>query len=111
MLVGISTSSFPSSESKCNCIHFYQSVNFLQSFNMATKAVCVMRGDVVNGVVKFTQEGDGPVTVEGEIKGLKPGKRIEVMCSISSDKCRTTRISCPRIRRQYKWMCERWRTF
>jgi len=45
---------------------------------MATKtfkAVCVMKGDVVNGVVKFTQSGDGSaVTVEGEIKGLNPGK-------------------------------------
>jgi hypothetical protein len=40
---------------------------------MTTRAVCVLRGEVVSGVVFFTQEGNGPVTVEGEIKGLKQG--------------------------------------
>lgn len=38
------------------------------------KAVCVLRGEVVNGVVSFTQTAeDAPVVVEGEIKGLTPG--------------------------------------
>jgi len=38
------------------------------------KAVCVLKGDVVQGTVWFNQEGDGkPVSVTGEIKGLAPG--------------------------------------
>jgi len=38
------------------------------------KAVCVLKGDKVNGTVWFTQEADGkPVNVTGEIKGLNPG--------------------------------------
>jgi len=38
------------------------------------KAVCVLKGDKVNGTVWFTQEGEGkPVSVTGEIKGLNPG--------------------------------------
>ena len=59
---------------------------------MATKAVCVLKSDKVNGVVKFTQEvisqknflyfsfiqlfsqGDSPVTLTGEISGLAPGQ-------------------------------------
>jgi len=38
------------------------------------KAVCVLKGDKVQGTVWFTQEGEGkPVAVTGEIKGLNPG--------------------------------------
>jgi len=41
---------------------------------MSKKAVCVLKGDKVNGTVWFTQEGDGkPVNVKGEIKGLAAG--------------------------------------
>jgi len=40
---------------------------------MSSKAVCVLKGDSVNGTVFFTQEGDGAVEIKGEIKGLKPG--------------------------------------
>jgi len=41
---------------------------------MATKAVCVLKGDGVQGTVWFTQEKEGtPVSVTGEIKGLKAG--------------------------------------
>jgi len=40
---------------------------------MTTKAVCVLKGDAVQGTVWFTQEGDGPVTISGEIKGLNCG--------------------------------------
>merc|ERR1711894_650891 len=40
---------------------------------MATKAVCVLKSDKVNGVVHFNQEGDGPVSVSGSISGLAPG--------------------------------------
>merc|ERR1711944_119067 len=42
--------------------------------NMATKAVCVLKSEKVNGVVRFTQEGDGPVSVTGEISGLAAGQ-------------------------------------
>lgn len=42
---------------------------------MAAKAVCVLRGEVVNGVVYFNQSGsDQPVKVTGEIKGLVAGQ-------------------------------------
>jgi len=41
---------------------------------MATKAVCVLKGDGVQGTVWFTQEGSGPLKVQGEIKGLKAGQ-------------------------------------
>jgi len=37
------------------------------------KAVCVMKGEVVNGTVHFEQEGDGPVSVTGELSGLADG--------------------------------------
>jgi len=37
------------------------------------KAVCVLKGDAVNGTVTFNQEGDGPVTVTGELTGLADG--------------------------------------
>jgi len=41
---------------------------------MATKAVCVLKGDGVQGTVWFTQDKEGcPVAVKGEIKGLKAG--------------------------------------
>jgi len=41
---------------------------------MATKAVCVLKGDGVQGTVWFTQDkADTPVSVKGEIKGLKAG--------------------------------------
>jgi len=42
---------------------------------MASKAVCVLKGDNgIGGTVWFTQEkGAGPVTVKGELKGLKEG--------------------------------------
>uniref|UniRef100_G9M4K5 Superoxide dismutase [Cu-Zn] n=1 Tax=Pogonatum inflexum TaxID=185755 RepID=G9M4K5_9BRYO len=39
------------------------------------KAVCVLTGPSdVAGVISFCQDSDGPTTVEGEIKGLNPGK-------------------------------------
>ncbi|XP_069492451.1 superoxide dismutase [Cu-Zn] [Ambystoma mexicanum] len=43
---------------------------------MVVKAVCVLKGDqAVKGTVHFTQEQEnGPVTVEGTIDGLTPGK-------------------------------------
>jgi len=48
--------------------------NLINSSKMALKAVCVMVGDVVKGVVHFTQAGVGaPVSVEGELKGLAAG--------------------------------------
>jgi len=41
---------------------------------MASKAVAVLKGDKVNGVVYFEQAaGGGPVSVKGEIKGLAAG--------------------------------------
>ncbi|XP_041351834.1 superoxide dismutase [Cu-Zn]-like [Gigantopelta aegis] len=42
----------------------------------AIKAVCVLRGDgETSGTITFKQtNADGPVTVEGSISGLKPGK-------------------------------------
>ncbi|XP_072254247.1 superoxide dismutase [Cu-Zn] [Pyxicephalus adspersus] len=39
------------------------------------KAICVLKGSgEVSGVVRFEQEGDGPVTVKGNITGLTDGK-------------------------------------
>ncbi|KAE9552368.1 hypothetical protein FO519_004413 [Halicephalobus sp. NKZ332] len=41
---------------------------------MSNRAVAVLRGDVVSGVVWFTQNKEGEETaVQGEIKGLTPG--------------------------------------
>ncbi|RWS31276.1 Cu/Zn-superoxide dismutase-like protein [Leptotrombidium deliense] len=41
---------------------------------MSVKAVVVLKGDsAVTGTVTFQQTGDGPVSVSGEIRGLKPG--------------------------------------
>jgi len=37
------------------------------------KAVCVLKGEVVNGTIYFEQEGEGPVTVSGEVQGLTDG--------------------------------------
>lgn|ERR1719299_91453 len=38
------------------------------------KAVCVLESsDSVKGTITFKQEGDGPVTVSGEVRGLAPG--------------------------------------
>ncbi|XP_050293850.1 uncharacterized protein LOC126734319 [Anthonomus grandis grandis] len=37
------------------------------------KAVAVLKSETVNGTVYFSQEGDGPVRVQGELKGLKQG--------------------------------------
>jgi len=42
---------------------------------MAAHAVCVLKGDVVSGVVKFSQENENaPTKIEAEIKGLTPGE-------------------------------------
>eukprot|EP01113_Clastostelium_recurvatum_P041100 TRINITY_DN647_c0_g1_i4.p2 TRINITY_DN647_c0_g1~~TRINITY_DN647_c0_g1_i4.p2 ORF type:complete len:172 (-),score=48.28 TRINITY_DN647_c0_g1_i4:175-642(-) len=39
------------------------------------KAVCVLKGDVVSGVVTFFQAADdAPVQVEANLKGLNPGQ-------------------------------------
>jgi Cu-Zn family superoxide dismutase len=39
------------------------------------KAVCVLTGTAgVEGVVTFTQSGDGPTKVSGDLKGLAAGK-------------------------------------
>jgi len=41
---------------------------------MASKAVCVLKGDKVQGTVWFTQSGPSdPVSISGEIKGLAAG--------------------------------------
>lgn len=37
------------------------------------KAVCVLKGEKVNGTVFFEQEGDGPVALSGELAGLGDG--------------------------------------
>lgn len=37
------------------------------------KAVCVLKGEAVNGTVYFEQEGEGEVSVTGELKGLADG--------------------------------------
>jgi len=37
------------------------------------KAVCVLKGEAVNGTVTFNQEEGGPVTVTGELTGLADG--------------------------------------
>ncbi|KAG0626377.1 hypothetical protein M758_2G121200 [Ceratodon purpureus] len=39
------------------------------------KAICVLKGSTeVTGTISFVQEGTDPTIIEGEIKGLKPGK-------------------------------------
>jgi len=41
---------------------------------MALKAVCVLTGEAVKGVIKFTQaDVNAPVDVEGELRGLAEG--------------------------------------
>merc|ERR1712001_623944 len=40
---------------------------------MASKGVCVLKSEKVNGVINFAQEGDA-VTVTGQIEGLAPGQ-------------------------------------
>jgi len=41
---------------------------------MALNAVCVLNGEVVKGVIKFTQaDAAAPVTVTGEVRGLNEG--------------------------------------
>ncbi|KAK2716132.1 superoxide dismutase [Cu-Zn]-like [Artemia franciscana] len=42
---------------------------------MVLKAVCVLRGEKVNGVVKFSQDTEeAPISISGSIDGLTPGK-------------------------------------
>ncbi|ELU08058.1 hypothetical protein CAPTEDRAFT_181944 [Capitella teleta] len=49
---------------------------------MVLKAICILKAygpqepgsTPVEGTINFTQEGDGPVTLEGQIAGLAPGK-------------------------------------
>ncbi|XP_075450015.1 superoxide dismutase [Cu-Zn] isoform X1 [Ascaphus truei] len=42
---------------------------------MVVKAICVLKGTgEVHGVVRFEQQDDEPVTVEGCIEGLTPGQ-------------------------------------
>jgi Cu/Zn superoxide dismutase len=40
---------------------------------MSIKAVCVLNGDVVKGVIRFTQEDGKPVQVTGDVTGLSEG--------------------------------------
>ena len=40
---------------------------------MAANAVCVLKSEKVNGVVWFSLEDDGPVSVSGEFSGLTAG--------------------------------------
>jgi len=40
---------------------------------MSTKAVCVLLGEQVKGVLHFEQASNGPVEIKGEITGLTPG--------------------------------------
>merc|ERR1712072_1645938 len=58
--------------------HFYVIKNFVEILKvrtMSSKAVCVLKSEKVNGVVRFTQEGDGgPVSVSGEFTGLTAGQ-------------------------------------
>ncbi|XP_069886658.1 superoxide dismutase [Cu-Zn] [Dipodomys merriami] len=42
---------------------------------MALKAVCVLKGDsLVQGIIHFEQQADGPVMVQGTITGLTEGQ-------------------------------------
>ncbi|XP_074603888.1 superoxide dismutase [Cu-Zn]-like [Brevipalpus obovatus] len=41
---------------------------------MATKAVCILKGDIPGGVIHLEQkDANSPVTLTGQITGLKPG--------------------------------------
>ncbi|KAI5099854.1 superoxide dismutase [Cu-Zn], partial [Silurus meridionalis] len=54
-------------------IKFYNTISTVLT-NMANKAVCVLKGTgEVTGTVYFEQQGEGAVTVTGEINGLTPG--------------------------------------
>ncbi|KAI6238058.1 Superoxide dismutase [Aphelenchoides fujianensis] len=46
----------------------------VEAATMSNRAVAILEGDKTTGTVWFTQEKQGgPVTVEGEIRGLAPG--------------------------------------
>jgi len=51
-----------------------QNPNVSGSETTVSKAVCMLKGDQVNGVIRFNQaDPEGPTTITGEIKGLPPG--------------------------------------
>ena len=53
--------------------------NSMATSNNKSRAVCFLKSDKVNGVVHFSQEGDGPVTVSGEIRsGLAKSKEHQL---------------------------------
>uniref|UniRef100_A0A4D6QHB2 Superoxide dismutase [Cu-Zn] n=1 Tax=Pohlia nutans TaxID=140635 RepID=A0A4D6QHB2_9BRYO len=56
-------------------MEFFRALYYNTFGNMAPiKAVCVLTGSSnVSGVISFLQDGSGPTSVEGEIKGLNPG--------------------------------------
>merc|ERR1711946_84692 len=43
------------------------------SYDMSVKAVCVLLGETVKGVLHFEQQGAEAVQIKGEVTGLTPG--------------------------------------
>merc|ERR1711946_22301 len=66
------------------------------SYDMSVKAVCVLLGETVKGVLHFEQQGAEAVQIKGEVTGLTAGNHgfhVHEFGDYSNGACRLVAIS------------------